>query len=181
MTRPERKRPPRPARSDRERPDLKLVVPGAKSVLTSQSERFTVIARELPPLFERHWRELGDPRVPLDPDWDRYFALEVAGSLRMTTARLDGTLAGYISNIVGPHLHYRSTLHAEIEMFYLESAYRGSWFVLQWFRANDLMLHELGVKRVSVAVKSGYRDGRVGSIFRRLGYKTHETVWMRSF
>ena len=147
--------------------------------LTAQQERFSAIARELPPLFERHWQELGTSRdtIPLDPDWDRYLALDVQGLLAVTTARVDGVLVGYIFNIVGPHLHYRSTLHADIEMFWLDPAYRGSLFVLSWFRNNDVMLRELGIKRVHVAVKTGYRDGRVGSVFKRLGYGPVETVY----
>ena len=153
----------------------------AKTDLTSQQESFAAIARELPPLFERHWQELGDPKILLDPDWDRYFALEVQGFLRLTTARFNGVLVGYISNLAGPALHYKSTPHAEIEMFWLDPVYRGSWFVLRWFRANDAMLKEAGVKRVLVAVKAGYKDGRVGSVFKRLGYHMHETVYARSF
>lgn len=157
--------------------------------LSQQVEPFTAIARDLPPLFERHWQELGTHKdeIPLDPDWDRYFALAQVGTLRVRTARVDGVLAGYIFNMVGPHLHYRSTLHAEIEMFWLDTAYRGvgvvgmsHWWVMDWFSDNDADLKALGVKRVSVAVKNGYRDGRVGVIFKRLGYLPHETTWSKA-
>jgi hypothetical protein len=41
------------------------------------------------------------------------------------------------------------------------------------------MLARMGVKRVHVAVKSGYKDGRVGLVFRRLGYKLHEQTYSR--
>lgn len=149
--------------------------------LSCQVESFAEIAHELPPLFMRHWQELGDPSVPLDPDWDRYLSLEVTGSLCFMTVRHGDVLVGYISTVVGPHLHYRSTLFAEIEMFWLDPVYRGSWFVFGWFRENDAMLQKLGVKRVSVAVKAGYKDGRVGSVFKRLGYRLHENVFLRSF
>jgi len=153
--------------------------------LSQQVEPFTAIARDLPPLFERHWQELGTHKdqIPLDPDWDRYFLLAQTGTLRVRTARVDGVLAGYIFNLVGPGLHYRSTLHAEIEMFWLDPVYRGMgvvgmnhWFVSDWFRDNDEDLRALGVKRISVAVKNGYRDGRVAVVFKRLGYLPIETV-----
>ena len=153
--------------------------------LSQQVESFAAIARDLPPLFERHWQELGTRKdeIPLDPDWDRYFALAQVGTLRVRTARVEGVLAGYIFNMVGPHLHYRSTLHAEIEMFWLDTAYRGMgvvgmnhWFVMDFFRDNDEDLRTLGVKRISVAVKNGYRDGRVAVVFKRLGYTPIETV-----
>lgn len=149
--------------------------------LTAQIERFAVIAHELPPLFLRHWQEIGtDHRsVPLDPDWERYMALDASGNLIVFTARIGQTLAGYIFNIVGPHLHYRSTPHAEIEMFWLDPVYRGGFFPVRWFRGNDTMLRELGVMRVHVAVKNHFMAGRAGSIFRRLGYLPKETVWMK--
>jgi hypothetical protein len=159
-----------------------------RSGLLQQVESFTAIARDLPLLFERHWQELGTHKdqIPLDPDWDRYFLLAQTGTLRVRTARVDGVLAGYIFNLVGPGLHYRSTLHAEIEMFWLDPVYRGMgvvgmnhWFVMDWFRDNDEDLRALGVKRISVAVKNGYRDGRVAVVFKRLGYLPVETVLSR--
>ena len=205
MTPREKRRPPPPKPSALVPHKLKLVrsggvdegadasgpepstLPGslARPGLIQQVEPFAAIARDLPPLFERHWQELGTRKdeIPLDPDWDRYFALAQVGTLRVRTARVDGVLAGYIFNMVGPHLHYRSTLHAEIEMFWLDSAYRGvgvvgmnHWFVMDWFGDNDADLKALGVKRVSVAVKNGYRDGRVAVVFKRLGYTPIETV-----
>ena len=150
--------------------------------LTSQVEKFHEIARELPPLFEQHYREIAvdQDAIPLDPDWDRYFWLSLNGMLVVRTARCDKVLVGYIFNLVGPHLHYRSTLHAEIEMFWLDPAYRGSAFALRWFRENEAHLRSLGVKRVGVATKNGYMSGRVGLIFKRLGYKPIETVWART-
>jgi GNAT superfamily N-acetyltransferase len=156
-------------------------VAGKANSLTAQQERFSAIAKELPPLFERHWLELGSSRdtIPLDPDWDRYFALDMAGSLIVTTARADDVLVGYIFNLVGPHLHYRSTAHADLEMFWLDPSHRGMWFSLQWFRGNDDLLREIGVKRVNAAVKNGYKDGRVGMIFKRLGYLPAETVYVK--
>lgn len=149
--------------------------------LTSQVEKFHEIARELPPLFERHYREIALDRdsIPLDPDWDRYFMLALNGLLVVRTARFDKALVGYIFNLVGPHLHYCSTPHAEIEMFWLDPAYRGSSFAIRWFRDNEATLKELSVKRVGVAVKNGYKDGRVGLIFKRLGYRPIETVWAK--
>lgn len=149
--------------------------------LTSQVEKFHEIARELPPLFEQHYREIAvdQDTIPLDPDWDRYFHLALSGMLIVRTARCDKTLVGYIFNLVGPHLHYRSTPHAEIEMFWLDPAYRGSAFALRWFRENEAMLRELGIRKVGVATKNGYKGGRVGLIFKRLGYKPVETVWSK--
>ena len=143
-------------------------------------ESFYKIRRELPPLFDRHWREIAidQDRVPLEPDWDRYLAYTAQGVLHVTTARApSGALAGYIFNLVGPHLHYASTKHAEIEMFWLAPEHRGGWFALRWFKKNERYLQSLGVKRINVAVKNHFKDARVGKIFERLGYAPVETVY----
>jgi hypothetical protein len=177
----------------------------ARPDLTFQVEKFHEIARELPPLFERHYREiaLDQDSIPLDPDWDRYLQMSLAGMLHVMTVRGKGVikdisgqqtrpnnekppsyeagaLCGYIFKLVGPHLHYRSTLFANLEMFWLDPAYRGGSFALRWFKANAGMLRDLGVKKVTVETKNGYMDGRVGLIFKRLGYKPIETVWART-
>jgi GNAT superfamily N-acetyltransferase len=149
--------------------------------LSIQVEKFADIARELPPLFEQHYREIArdQDKIPLAPDWDRYFQLELTGWLIITTARAGKDLVGYIFNLAGGHLHYRSTPHAEIEMFWLDPAYRGSSFALRWFRENEAALKKLGAKKIAVATKNGYKGGRVGLIFKRLGYLPIETTWAK--
>ena len=187
------KRPPQlRERLDRERPDLRLVTADEGPVtvrshsernvrrdLTAQVESFSRIASELPPLFLRHWQELALDRdaIPLEPDWDRMFMLEAQGILHVTTARSGEVLAGYIFNIVSRHLHYKGTVFADIDMFWLDPAYRGGWFAIKWFRANQKLLDKLGVQKHHVSVKNHYLAGRVGNVFRRLGYKPIETVW----
>jgi GNAT superfamily N-acetyltransferase len=155
--------------------------PGTRSDLTTQVEKFVDIVRELPPLFEQHYHEIArdQDKIPLDPDWDRYFQLELTGWLVVTTARAGKDLVGYIFNLAGGHLHYRSTPHAEIEMFWLDPAYRGSSFALRWFRENEAALKKLGAKKIAVATKNGYKGGRVGLIFKRLGYLPIETTWAK--
>lgn len=169
-------------RSAQERPKLKVVTASTRGLETAL-EPFHKIAHELPPLFERHWLELALDRdtIPLEPDWDRYYDLAVVGTLRVMTARCDGVLVGYIFNLIGPHLHYKSTLHVEIEMFWLDPAYRGGWFPVKWFSLNEREMRKLGAKRISTGLKNHFMAGRVGWIFRRMGYKPIETIWSRTW
>jgi len=192
----ERKR-PRPQRPwDRETPNvIELVRPDAqpgrharsapktsrviRPDLTFQVERFADIASELPPLFARHWQELGEQGIPLDPDWNRMFVSEVQGQLKITTARVGKVLVGYIFNIIGGHPHYKSTLYSNIDNFWLDPAYRGGWAVMRWLQLNDAMLDELGVKKRYIGIANDFMAGRVGNLFRRLGYRPVETTWSR--
>ena len=150
--------------------------------LTAQVESFYAIRHELPPLFEQHWRELAldHDAIPLAPDWDRYLGMTATGNLHITTARFGDKLVGYIFNFVGPHMHYATTLHAEMEMFWLDPAYRGGWFAIRLFRTNERHLRKLGVKKIMAATKTHYLAGRVGSILlKRLGFKPFETNWSK--
>ncbi len=149
----------------------------ARPDLTFQVESFAAIATELPPLFARHWRELGEQGIPLDPDWDRMFVAEAQGQLRITTARAGEVLAGYIFNMIGRHPHSRSTVISRIDNLWLEPAYRGGIAAMRWLRINEAMLDELGVKRRYIGIANDFMQGRVGNLFRRLGYKPIETIW----
>lgn len=170
-------------RSDKEAPGHagdtrppKAVRPG----LTSQVESFAKIAGELPPLFERHHRELFDlaHSAPLEPNWELYFHLDASGRLVVTTARYGSVLAGYIINILDRLLFSRSYLYSCIEKFYLDEPYRGEGFAPKWFAFNDEALREKKVRAVMVAEKLN-QEKSTGVLFQRMGYKPIETIWMR--
>lgn len=162
-------------RSDPAKPEPLLVANG----LVTRIEPFYKIARELPPLFERHWRELCEHQdtIPMAVNWDLFFNQALAGILHVHTVRRGDILVGFIFNVVGPHVNFATTLHAGIERFWLDPAYRKGWFAYRWFRTNDAYLQTLGVKRTLVEVVNGFMNARVGLIFKRLGYKPIETTW----
>ncbi len=166
--------PPRPLG----RAKLELVR-NTQTELTAQAEPFSRIAGDLPPLFERHWREMGEQDCPLDPDWSQMYVLEAQGQLRIVTARQGSVLVGYIFNVLGRHPHSRSTLFSRIDNLWLDPAYRGGWFVVRWLKANEAMLDELKIKKRYIGIPNHFMTGRVGNIFRRLGYKSYETVWTK--
>jgi hypothetical protein len=148
-------------------------------------ERFHAIARELPPLFARHWAEIALDRdvVPLDPDWDSYFDLDARGVLHILTARVvapaahgAADLVGYVFNLVGGHQHYLSTRFAHTEMFWLDPAYRKGWEPVRMLRENMAGLAERGVVVSTINFKLGFRDGRVGRLLARLGYAATDIV-----
>jgi hypothetical protein len=160
------------AASTQERPGTQSppVIPSAPAKLKFAAETLYQIGQELPPLLVQHSKEIDDGSFPLDIDWNAYFAMTAAGQLRFLTARLDGTLVGYIANIVRTHLRFKTTLHCFIEAYWLAPAYREGWEAVRMFRENDRLLREWGVRRVFVAVEDRYKDGKAKVLFRRLGY-----------
>lgn len=134
-------------------------------------------------LFRQHWAEiaLNQDKVPLDPNWDQYFAYDLADILNVLTVRADGVLVGYLFVLVFPHLHYASTAFAHTDIFWLAPPYREGWAGVRMFREMEKHLKVRGVKVVAVNVKLHFEAerGTLGPIFKRLGYKPIETVYSK--
>lgn len=168
---------------------LRLVPPvpvAPEPVLKFQWERFAAIARELPPLFLRHWEEIALNRdsVPLDPNWPEYYRLDIAGVLRCLTVRTEsGTLAGYHFVLIFPHLHYASTLWAQSDMFWLDPAYRAGWWGVKLLSVVRDQLRAAGVKVHFVNIKLHFEAdrGTLAKVLRRLGYRHTENTFGITF
>lgn len=79
-------------------------------MITYARESYAEIIEDIRPLLGEHYRELAlfQDEIPLDPDFDKYRALNEAGAIVFYTARLNGALIGYaIYAVVARHLHYR--------------------------------------------------------------------------
>ena len=141
-------------------------------------EKFRAISRELLPLWQRHWEEIAQDRdsVPLDPDFDNYYRLDLEGILHILTVRVDGELAGYTFSLIGPHLHYHSTKTAQTEMFWLAPEHRSGWTGVRLLRLTRRGLRDRGVKLHLINFKIGFESGRVGKLLSRLGYRPTDIV-----
>jgi GNAT superfamily N-acetyltransferase len=141
-------------------------------------EKFHAIAHELPLLFHEHWRELAlnQDVVPLDPDFDKFYRLDIEGVLHVLTARAGGELVGYLFLLVGPGLHYKSTLLAHVDMFFLDPVYRQGWTGVKLFKRLIADARTLGVVNLTLATKIHFMDNRVTKLLQRLGFKPIETV-----
>ncbi len=146
-----------------------------------QWERFAAVAHELPPLFVEHWREVErhQDTIPLAIDWDRYYAMDIQGFLRILTVRSDGRLVGYVFVILGPHLHYVTTPWANVDMFWLDPLFRQGWTGVKLFKELTRGVKAAGGKMLLVSAKNDFMDGRVIKLLKRLGFTAVETVMER--
>jgi hypothetical protein len=122
----------------------------------------------------RFHKEQGKHDVELDPDWDALLRMTATGVLRVVTVRDEGVLVGFLLNTIGPALFYKSTMHGSTIAYWLDPVYRTGWFPVKVFRRNLELLREWGVKRTFIAADAGFKDGRMGRVFERLGYDLHE-------
>jgi hypothetical protein len=165
------------ARAQPETEPPKLQQPSGRARPEFAWTRFAFIAQELPPLFEKHWREvaLNHDSVPLSPDWERYFQLDAKGILQVLTVRVDGDLVGYHFLTVYPHLHYAKTWWAETDIFWLHPDHRQGLTGYKLLKLPRDWLRAAGVKHHTLRTKLHIPSFE--PILQRLGYVPIETVY----
>lgn len=129
-------------------------------------------------LWEVHWEEiaLDKAKVPLNPDLDTFRLLEEAGLLLIVTARDGEKMVGYHVTIVRPHLHYKHSLTAYADMYFIHPDYRQGMTGVRLFKYLEGVLRERGVDRIYQGTKT-HKD--MGRLFERLGYKETERLFVK--
>ena len=148
------------------------------SEVTFQVEPWPAIAEEIKPLLVKHWEEIALDReaIPLDPDFDLYQMLHEKGILVACTARADGKLVGYYANLVKDHPHYKSTLFAFLDVYFLCKEYRNAQNGLRLFRFMEQEMRARGVRKICSMTKLDHDNSR---LFVRLGWRPVETVFTK--
>ena len=126
-------------------------------------ERLTDIIDELKPLLEQHWQEIAGykDQFPLNPDYDKYRAMDSAGLVHAVTVREDGALIGYYISFVLRHLHYQDCLVAMNDILFIRKDRRHGMTGSRMIRFAEKMLKEIGVNRMIMHVKVHHDFGRM--------------------
>lgn len=121
-------------------------------------EPFKGLIDEVKPLVERHWKELAlyQDDVLLDPDYATYEAANEAGMSLAFTARIDGELIGYALYWVRPHMHYKTTLCAVSDLFWIAPEHRNFGVGSGMFAFIEDELKRRGVKIVHTTFKTAH-------------------------
>jgi len=147
-------------------------------VIEYKEEQYNDVINEIKPLLEHHYEEIALDKdvIKLNPDYDMYKKLCDSGVMKIITARDDGKLVGYLIAIIKYHLHYKDSLTAIDDIFYLDKSYRKGLTGVKLFIKTEEILKKYGVQRVVLNTKL-HHD--VGAIFDRLGYKETERVFTK--
>jgi GNAT superfamily N-acetyltransferase len=143
-----------------------------------KEETYEQVIDEIKPLLENHYEEIALDKdvIKLNPDYDMYKKLCNSKSMRIITARDDGKLVGYLIALIKYHLHYKDSLTAIDDIFYVDKSYRKGLTGVKLFIKTEEILKKYGVQRVVLNTKL-HHD--VGAIFDRLGYKETERVFTK--
>lgn len=128
---------------------------------------------EVEELLIEHYRELTKDKeiIKLDPDWDRYLAMQEANVLDSFSAREEGKLIGYAVFFVTRHLHYKSNIIAKNDVLFLLREHRQGSTGLRLIRACEKRMKERGVSKILWHVKFGTN---LGEILEIMGYRPEE-------
>ena len=140
-----------------------------QALLTCCVERLSDELGTLKTMFPEHWAELAldQDKVPLDPDYARYLAMEADGQVLFVAMRAAGEIVGYFVGFVRPHIHYRTCLTLAMDIFWVKPKYRKGSAGLRLFKFVRQVAKQRGVQRIVVGSKLK-ADASV--LFERLGY-----------
>lgn len=133
-------------------------------------------------LADAHWTECGVHKdaIPLDVDWDKIAAYETIGMWKSIVMRRDGRMIGYSNWVIGPPLHYRSTIFANNDSIYLDPSERNGWAGVRLIRGAEPILRGLGVRRIIYHARPfkliGAHNRPLAELFVRLGYGLDDTL-----
>lgn len=125
------------------------------STLTYQVEAFADAWPDAQELIQLHWREIARDQetIPLEPDLEFYRAIDQAKALLIVTARDGGTLVGYHASLIRPHMHYRNSMTAFTDLFFIHKDYRSGRNAWRLFRKVEQELAARGVQRMFASCK----------------------------
>lgn len=131
---------------------------------------------EIIPLLEKHYEEIAHYKdIPLDPDYEVYMKMETIGFLRVYTARTEeGKLIGYCIYFVKTNPHYKTSLQALQDVFFIDPAHRGFGAKLLIWTHKELKAE--GVQLVCQHIKAAHD---FGPMLERLGYEFMDKIYVK--
>lgn len=147
-------------------------------MITFQLEKYADCIAEIDALLPLHYTEIANDKeiIPLDKNHTAYEELDKIGQLHIVTVRLDGKIIGYHASIVRPHLHYKSTLCAFNDVYFLLPEYRKSKIGIQMFEKVEETLKARGVVKVFTGTKCKHDHSKM---FELMGWTRVEYLYAK--
>ena len=146
--------------------------------ITYMIEPWSKVWGELQPLWDAHWQEvaLNRDEIKLAVDFEAYADQERMGTLQVMVARADGFVIGYHLSFIHPHLHYRDSLSAYTDVFYVDPSYRKGSVGINLFREVEKAWKARGVQKAFTGTKKSLDLSR---LFEHLGWTAAETLFVK--
>jgi hypothetical protein len=149
------------------------------TAVTFAKEPYVQIRPDVERLIELHWEEIAllKTKIPLDPDYEKYQELDRLGVMHFLTARNDaGELVGYNIFSIFSHIHYKSTLMAQIDIMFMEPSYRKGRNGIRFLKFFEVECRKLGVKKLIGGTKEHFD---IGKLFEYLDWKPTDRMYSK--
>ncbi len=145
------------------------IIPAEHEGFVFAVERMDAIEGEMRPLHLAHWGETEEHRhgLPFNPDYTTFIRYEAAGRYVLFTIREKGRLVGNCAMYLDRSTHTQTLIATEDTLYLLPQARRGT-VAKRFIEYCEAALKSLGVKEISVSVKT---VNRAGLFFQRMGYR----------
>ena len=141
------------------------------------TETVNDVLEEIRPLLVAHKDEVAHYHdLELKPDYGKYYAAQQHGLLRIYTARIDGSLIGYVIYLLGFSLHYSDSLQALADVLYLDQRYRRGRL------GRNLILYsedQLRADAVQVVRQHHKLKSALSAFFESLGYESEDMIHVK--
>ncbi len=142
------------------------------------SERYADWKHEAAALLELHYDEIAADKdlIKLNPDHERYEYHDSIGQLNLVTCRKDGALVGYHIAFVYTHPHYRDSLTAFTDVFFIHPEHRNGRVGIRLFQYAEKTLREKCVQRIYTGTKL---SNDIGSLLEYMDFKPIERLYTK--
>lgn len=129
-------------------------------------------------MWAHHWDEvaLDKDAIHLDVDVDQYEAQEMAGALAVIVGRRRGKIVAYWLGFVRPHFHYRRSLTAYTDIYFVSKDYRKGHVGRDLFAFVEQAMRARGVQRLFTATKCHLDHS---AFFEAQGYQRVEVTYSK--
>lgn len=147
-------------------------------MITYMVEPWSSVWPELQPLWNEHWEQVALNRdtIKLNVDMEAYANYEAQGALHVLVVREDGKVIGYHLSIIRTHLHYKDSLNAFTDVYFLDHAHQGSTVGVKMFKEVEKSLRARGVEKMFTGTKVSLDRG---DLFEHLGWTLTEKLYTK--
>lgn len=147
-------------------------------MITYMVEPWSSVWPELQPLWNAHWEQvaLNRDKIKLNVDMEAYAKYEAEGALHVMVVRNDGKVIGYHLSIIRTHLHYKDSLNAFTDVYYLDKEFQGTTVGVKMFKEVEKTLKARGVEKMFTGTKISLDRGK---IFDYLGWTETERLYTK--
>lgn len=137
---------------------------------------------EITKIHQAHWDETEVLYLtrPMDPDYDYLSSMEANRQFVLFTIRdPDGNLIGNLGYFIAISTHFKGSLMAREDFFFIDKAHRGSGLARRFYQYSEECLTQLGVKLIGISDKAPCGGKSLGPLLEREGFKAVSTIYIK--